>query len=134
MSNSDVELINSLLAAHVSAVNAGDVEANLAGFTDDQIYMPPNSPPVRGKSELESLMRAWVDNYAVEIEMEPEETVVSGDWAFQWGVLRGEMRQRESERTTTMDWKFMYVYRREPDGDWKIARDIYNSNVPESGS
>lgn len=130
MTISDVDSINSVLASHVNAVNAGDVEANLAGFTDDQVYMPPNRSPVRGKSDLETLIRAGLESFSVNIEMEAEETVVSGDWAFQWGFLRGEMRQRDGGENVTMDWKFMYVYRRQPDGSWKIARDIYNSNLP----
>ena len=125
---SEENSVNAALAAHVAAVNSCDVEANLAGFTDDIVYMPPNSPPVHGKHDLESAIRAWVDNFEVNIDMVPEETVVSGDWAFQWGLLKGAFRPREGSESTTMDWKFIYIYQRQSDGAWKIARDIYNDN------
>ena len=125
---SDIDSVNNALAAHVSAVNSADVDANMAGFTDDTVYMPPNSAPIRGKSELAKMVRSWFEDFQVSIEMVPEETIVSGDWAFQWGLLHGETRPRDGGDAIPMDWKFIYIYRRQPDGSWKIARDIYNAN------
>ena len=127
---SEIDAVNAALAAHVSAVNACDIESNLAGFTDDQVYMPPDAQPIHGKPDLKAAIQWWIDNFEVSIEMMPEETIVSGDWAFQWGILKGSMRPREGGDRTPMDWKFMYIYKRQADGSWKIARDIFNSNVP----
>ncbi len=48
---SEIDAVNAVLAAHVAAVNACDIDANLAGFSDDQVYMPPNAPPMHGKPD-----------------------------------------------------------------------------------
>ncbi len=127
---SEIDAVNAVLAAHVAAVNACDIDANLAGFSDDQVYMPPNAPPMHGKPDLEAALKWWIENFEVSIDMVPEETVISGDWAFQWGFLKGSMRSRDGGDETPMDWKFVYIYKRQSDGNWKIARDIYNSNTP----
>ena len=130
----DIEAVNALLAEHVAAVNSGDMTANLAGFTEDLVYLPPEGPPVLGKPALASFIKSFYDAFDAEIEMVPEETVVSGDWAFQWGTITGIVRPLEGGGATVLDWKYMYLYQRQPDGTWKIARDIYNSNVPPTGS
>lgn len=85
----DVEAINALLAEHVEAVNSGDVDVNLAGMTEDFIYLPPDQPLMRGRDTLEAMLRPFYDSFNAEIKMIPEETVVAGDWAFQWGAAFG---------------------------------------------
>ncbi len=130
----DAEAVNSLLAEHVAAVNSGDIASNLAGFTDDLIYMPPDGCTVRGKPAFESFINGFFDAFTAEIEMVAEETVVTGDWAFQWGSVKGTVRPKETGDSTTMDSTYLYVYQRQADGTWRIARDIYNSNVPPDGS
>ena len=130
----DIEAINAVLAEHVAAVNSGDTAANLAGFTDDLVYLPPDGLPVRGKPALASFIGSFYDAFDAEVEMVPEETVVTGDWAFQWGTINGKIRPLEGGDSVALNWKYVYLYQRQPDGTWKIARDIYNSNVPPGGN
>lgn len=125
---SELDAIHKALSAHAEAVNSRNIKANLDGFTDDQIYLPPGSMPIRGKSVLASLIQDFNKEFAVHIAMEPEETVVAGSWAYQWGFLKGEMRSLKNGETVSMDWKFVYIYQQQSDGSWKIHRDIYNDN------
>ncbi|MDH3292561.1 MAG: DUF4440 domain-containing protein [Gemmatimonadota bacterium] len=129
----DLEALNATLAEHVAAVNSGDTAANLAGFTEDVVYLPPAGPPVRGKHTLASFVGSFSEAFAAEIEMVPEETILMGDWAFQWGALTGTVRPLEGGEGTPLNGKWAYLYQRQPDGTWKIARDIYNSE-PSAGS
>ena len=126
----DIEAINALLASHVKAVNSSDIAANLRGFTEDVVYLPPEAPPVLGKPALAAFVESFYSAFSAEIEMIPEDTVVSGDWAFQWGNLTGEVWPLKGGDGSQMDWKWLYIYQRQPDGSWKVARDIYNSNGP----
>ena len=127
---SDFDSINAVLATHVAAVNSSDSAANLADFADDIVYLPPNQPPIRGKQALASFVGPFFETFDAELEMVPEETVVSGDWAFQWGNFTNTIVAQNSSDTTFMDAKWIYLYQRQSDGSWKIARDIYNSNLP----
>ena len=127
----DIESINALLKEHIHAVNTSNTDLNLSGFTEDVVYMPPNVPALIGKSALKSLVDPFYEEFKAKIDMDPEETIVSGDWAFQWGSLNGHFHPIQGGDTTLLDSKFVYLYHRQPGGQWKIARDIYNSNTPD---
>ena len=52
---------------HVQAVNARDLIANLRGFTDDIVYLPPDGPEIQGKEELPGLVVAAFDAFEPKI-------------------------------------------------------------------
>lgn len=49
-----------------------------------------------------------------------------GDWAFSRGNYTAT--QTVQGNTVEVDGKFMTIFRRQDDGQWKIYRDIFNSN------
>ena len=101
----------------------------MADFTDDLVYLPPDQPPVYGKDSLTAFVEAFYAGFDIEIEMTSKEVVIAGEWAFDWGIVTGVVVPLEGGEEVVLDWKYLYVYQRQPDGSWKIARDIYNSNV-----
>jgi ketosteroid isomerase-like protein len=123
----DIEALNAALAEHVVAVNSGDTATNLAGFTEDLVYLPPAGPPVRGKPALASFIGSFYEAFEAEIDMLPEETILMGDWAFQWGMITGTVQPLDGSEGVPLNGKWAYLYQRQPDGSWKIARDMYNS-------
>ncbi len=128
----DLEAITALREENVAAINASDVSTLLAEFTDDVVYLPPGHPPVLGKAALEAFARPFYEQYDAEIEATAEEVVVVGAWAFEWGVLTGTARPLAGGEAMQLDVKYLYVYERQPDGSWRFAYDIYNSNVPSA--
>jgi uncharacterized protein (TIGR02246 family) len=130
----DLAAIASVLQEHVDAVNAGDVDSLLAGMTDDVVYLPPDQPLLRGKEQLRALMTPAYEQLDAQISMRAEETVVAGDWAWEWGHLSGSMRPKAGGQATELDGKYFYVYQRPGAGSWRIARDIYNWNKPSASS
>jgi ketosteroid isomerase-like protein len=127
---SDRQLLAKSLREHVDAVNASDVDAILAGMTDDVVYLPPGAPLVQGKDALRKALEPAYKLIDAEVSMRPVETVVADDWAWEWGHLSGTTRLLAGGSPTRLDGKYFYVYKRQPDGSWKIARDIYNENAP----
>ena len=126
----DREQLATLLREHVDAVNASNVEAILKGMTDDAVYLAPGQPLVRGKDALGKVMVPFYGSNDAQVSMRAEETVVAGDWAWEWGHLSGSIRPKGVAQATSFEGKYFYIYQRQRDGSWKIARDIYN----ESGS
>jgi ketosteroid isomerase-like protein len=53
-SDTDLQAIDQVGAAHVAALNAGDDRAWAAQFTDDAVQMPPNAPENVGRSNITS--------------------------------------------------------------------------------
>ena len=68
-------------------------------------------------------MAPLYQQFDAQISMRAEETVVAGDWAWEWGHLSGSTRPIHGGQATELDGKYFYVYQRQTDGSWKIARD-----------
>lgn len=59
-----------------------------------------------------------------------KEVIVSGDWAFAHGVYTDESTPKAGGKTAYTDGKFLTVFKRGPDGKWRIYADTSSSNVP----
>lgn len=130
----DVEAINKLREQEMAAFSAADVNTLLILFTNDAIVMPPNEPALYGKDAI----RAWLENvykqFTVQGKYTSSDVVLAGDWAFErftstlttTPVAGGEPVQEVI--------KGLHIYRRQADGSWKIAQDIWNTdNPPDAG-
>jgi ketosteroid isomerase-like protein len=53
-----------------------------------------------------------------------QEVTVSGDYAFQRGTYQYDMRPRTGGAAARTSGKLMGIFRRQPDGSWKIYRGI----------
>ena len=63
-------------------VNADDVAALAAFFTDDAVRMPPNQPAISGKEAIRESLQNSYGNVTVKFTDEVAEIEVAGDWAF----------------------------------------------------
>ena len=74
-SETDLEAIDRVRAAHVAALNAGDAEALAAQFTDDGVQMPPNAPANIGKAMIRSWPAAFLDQFRLQFAFEVDEVL-----------------------------------------------------------
>ena len=123
----DIAAINALQRQADEAVKSGNTEGYVALLTDDAVLMPPGGPPLSGKNEI----RAWGQQFANQFMVESyssvdHEVIVSGDWAFRRSGITWALRPRSGGEVIIQTGKFIIIYRRQPDGSWKIARDIFN--------
>jgi ketosteroid isomerase-like protein len=68
----------------------------------------------------------------LKIAITNKEARVSGDLGLLRGTYTLSMVPKVGGETTEFDGKYLTVFERQADGSWKIARDIFNSNVPET--
>jgi ketosteroid isomerase-like protein len=83
---------------------------------------------VQGKDALRKILQASYQVIDAEVSMRAVETVIAGEWAWEWGHLSGTTRLLAGGQPTKFEGKYFYVYQRQGDGSWKIARDIYNED------
>lgn len=121
--------VNEIWSQYSSSLNSGDNDAWLSLWTDDGIQMPPNSPPVIGKEQIRARNQAALDQFTVDIEITNEEVRVAGDWAYARGTYTATLTPKQGGEALFIDGKYMTILERQPDGSWKIHRDIFNSNV-----
>ena len=125
----DLRAIERLHQKDMQASRAGDFETLRSIMTDEAVILPPGGEAVRGKEELDASfarMRDAMDRIEViEYVLDFSEVKILGDYAFEWGEIRGSMRQTgdEPQRST---YNVMRILQRQPDGEWKVHRSIWN--------
>lgn len=126
---SDLAAIEALHQRDEFASEAQDPDALATLWTEDGVMIAPGAARLRGP-ELFAALRAKKKGRAEEFEVldytfEFEEVEVTGDYAFEWGVVRGETRHRKTGRVEVSAFQLMRILRRK-DGEWKVHRAIWN--------
>ncbi|MDH3570094.1 MAG: nuclear transport factor 2 family protein [Gemmatimonadota bacterium] len=120
------ELISTL--QHVN--NAGDITGWVELFTDDFVLMPANGVAVTTHEGLESTAVSSFSRYRYNITIAPVEIVVMDGWAFARTAVTGSVVPIGDRDPIRVDAKELLILRQQPDGGWKLARLIGNSNLP----
>lgn len=126
------EAINDVRQRSRAAFLNGDADAYAAFFTDDTDFMPPGTLPLRGRAAL----RAWLQHIHEESAfsggaMEILATVVVGNLAWDLYTATTMVSPKVRGEATEERRRGMHIYRREPDGGWRIAQETWNV-IPSS--
>ena len=133
----DVKAINDLLAGYSKAVLAKDASFfESTYYQNDAVRLPPNSVPVRGKEDIIKVFKNDYANFTYAgLTLPVDEVLSSGDLAVARGTSTGTSTPTASGLPADSDpYKWVGVYRRQPDGAWKCAFDIWNSDAPATGA
>ncbi|HEY7728185.1 MAG TPA: SgcJ/EcaC family oxidoreductase [Candidatus Eisenbacteria bacterium] len=132
----DLEAIRRLHEMDQRAAKAGDFAALRALFTEDAVILPPGAVALRGRDAIrESFIRMSErprTEIVLEYQYDPDEVQVVGDLAYEWGVFRGRVR-REDGTEVEERCKAMRILKRQPSGEWKIHRTMWNAIEEGSG-
>jgi uncharacterized protein (TIGR02246 family) len=126
----DVEAIQNLLKEATAAHHAGDAERWAAVFASDAVGMPQGDTAISGREALLARRRADFEKYVSTATIEPLEIEVAGDWGFARTAVSGAFTPKDGGPPIQLDEKEIVIFRRQPDGSWKVARLIGNSNRP----
>jgi uncharacterized protein (TIGR02246 family) len=117
-------------SAFQAGANAGDAAAVAAVYATDASLLPPNLPVQRGRTAIRAFWAGLLDAYTVKFEIAPDIIEGRGDLAYNMGHYRFTAVPKEKKAPGIADeGKFVEILKRQPDGTWKYAVDIYNSNL-----
>ena len=126
----DVAAISRVIDEGATALNAGDAAGMVGRYTEDLISMPPDRPAVIGQEALRARYETTFDQSTFEFTRFVEEVVVAGDWAFGRWTDTGTVTSKAGGEPSEISSKGIFILQRQPDGSWKIARVIWNSDTP----
>jgi len=113
------------------ASESRDAEGMARLHTDDCILMPPWDELVSGR---EAALVFWKnqfsgsENYDLKsCKLTITEQVVSGEWAYEWGVVNGVYHIRDNGHDIFDRSRLFRILKKQPDGNWKIARAIWQN-------
>ena len=132
-SKPELEAIDRVRESHVSALNAGDAKGWADQFTDDAVQMPPHFPTNAGIQAIRGWSGGFLSLFNCKFGLAVDEVRVAGDWAFERGSYNITLSPKTGGPAMNDAGKYLTIYQRQSDGTWKMARDIWNSDVPMPG-
>ena len=129
----DLAAIEAFNARYVGAINDGDIETLSNLTTEDHIIFIPNRPPIVGKTANDEANGRVFENFDIDETWTPVETVVSGDLAYQRGTYTVASTPKAGGETRTTSGSFLRIYERQPNGEWRMTRDMFNSDGSTEG-
>lgn len=113
------------------AASAGNGKAVAALYTDDAILLPPNEPLKQGAAAKQY----WIDftnGFSGSAELNTTSVEGGGDVAFAVGAYTMALTPKQSgaKPLPKEEGKYIEVMKRQADGSWKIAYDIWNVDAP----
>ena len=127
--DAELEAIKRAHEALVKSFNATDLDGFMAPVADDVVWMTHGGPPPTvSKEVVRSVYKEFFERgpFIPKMTVSSDEVVVSGDWAFDrgtWVVIRTYKRSVRRERLESC---YVMIWRRQPEGLWKLARFIWN--------
>jgi len=126
----DLAAITAFNERYLKSINEEDIAALSALTTDGHIMLPPNSEPIVGKAANDALNGGAFERYEFNETWRPVETVVDGDLGFQRGTFTVIATPRGDGERVEVNGAFLRIYERQPNGEWRMTRDMFNSSAP----
>ncbi len=115
----------------MEAGQAKDIERWVSFHTDDALLLLPNAPLLTGKEAIRAVVSDLLLNrgYNGSWETTKVEVARSGDLAYSYGPQETTVNDAEGNPVTDRQ-KWVAVWKKQPDGSWKCAVLILNSDGP----
>lgn len=127
----DIDALKQVRERELAGLRSGHPEDFVAAFTSDAVLVPPGEPPVSGHAALRTWAQGMFDRFTLSGEYTSSEANVIGDWAVERYTGTLSVTPRTGGAPMEDSFRGIHIYRRQPDGSWRIAQDIWNSGVPQ---
>ena len=125
LSSSDVAAIRAAENALAAAFEDPDPTSLVAFYTEDAVLTTVGLPTIEGR---DALLAAAAQTTISSLEIVAASTIGDGDFAATTGRATW-VSGRQDSGAATMRRRFLMVWRRDPDGRWRIARELLNEDV-----
>jgi ketosteroid isomerase-like protein len=125
----DEAAIRAASAEWASVAAAKDLERTLSFYADDASMFPPNAPIVTG---ADARRRTWTGLFApADLVFANGATKIeaarSGDLAYETGTFEESFSDADGKPVRLVG-KYVVVWKKQPDGQWKAIVDIFNTD------
>jgi len=131
MNENDVaKIIHALDEGFMRNLATGDVKQLAADFyAEDAQFLPANHPAIIGRPAIQQALEALIAAGLHKLVLRTDKIEVAGDFAY--GIGKHQMTIKTAAGAEIHDeGKYLVVYRRQPDGQWRAVADIFNSDLP----
>jgi uncharacterized protein (TIGR02246 family) len=127
----DEAAIRNVLQSYNAALNGGKTAAVLPLYADDGIFMPPYSPSAIGKDAVRKAYDAVFQELKFDVKFTIAEVVVMAPiWAYVRTNSAGMTGHHSTGKTTSEANQELFIFRKDSDGQWRIARYSFSPTNP----
>lgn len=130
MSVDDRFAIEQAADAYIAAMNAAHWERVARSFSEDGVRIPPNEKPHQGREAIER----WLDGIEELSSYELTRDRIDGadGIAYVRGRYAIRLRPVGAPAPISDEGDFLEIWRKEPDGAWRIIEAMWNTRLPVS--
>lgn len=128
LTDADIATIRAQTDTFVANALARHDSANAASFTADGVILPPNGPAAQGTAAIQAWMAAFPPMSDFKAQVVEIDGV--GDLAYVRGTYELTIAATGRTPAASDHGKWIEILRRQSDGRWLVALDIFNSDVP----
>jgi uncharacterized protein (TIGR02246 family) len=127
--SSDDAAIRQTVTAWSAAAGARDLEKCVSFYTDDASVLPFNAPIATGKDEIRKVWSQLMSNPGYSLRFRPTKIEVarSSDLAYEIGTFDLTLAD-QTGKSIAHRGKYVVAWRKQTDGEWKAAADIFNTD------
>ena len=124
----DLAVIRQVTRAWQFHVGVADWESLMVVYTSNAVFMPPNGPTLHGHDAIRTFM---AEGPAItQVSLTIEEIDGGGNLAFVRGTYTMTLQPEGAPEPVQDRGKYVQIRRKQADGAWLIAVDIFNSDLP----
>jgi len=109
---------------------AKDMDKIVAHYADDGVVLLSNAPTMVGKDAIRAGMKDAVTDPKFSLDLKTVKVEVSGDLAYSQGTYSVMAPDPKTKKVMAEAGRYVEVYKKQPDGSWKIIQDINSPEAP----
>ena len=126
-------ILRDLDAQWSKAAAAKDLEQTVAFYSDDAIVLPPNATSAATKETVRNLWKDLLAAPGLVISWKPSKVKLGHNGAMAWVSGTYELIMNDASGKPINDrGKYLEVWEKQADGNWKCAADMWNSDLAVS--
>jgi ketosteroid isomerase-like protein len=115
------------------AAAAKDLEQTIAYYSEDAIVLPPNATSAATKETVRNVWKDLLATPGLVITWKPTRVKVGKSGEMAWVNGTYELTMNDASGKSANDrGKYLEVWEKQPDGNWKCAADMWNSDLAVS--
>jgi ketosteroid isomerase-like protein len=113
-----------------AAIDARNTDQAVTMYAPNAVFMAPNAPKATGQA----IYNAWAGMFrtpGMALKLHPATITPSDDGTMAYDVGTYDFRYKSPRgRPMTDNGKYLVVWMKQPNGEWRVAADMFNSDLP----
>jgi ketosteroid isomerase-like protein len=114
----------------VEDLRAKRLEPILKSYAADAVFLQPAGERITGSAALRTLFQTIFATFDSDLTLHSQNLEASGDLAYDSGDFEEALTTIATGSKINTKGSYIIIFRRQPDGSWKIAQQVWTGTPP----